>query len=289
MDQFIIFILAVILAFFIPGRLALLPLKRSFFEQIVIGSSIGIVLWALQGYIFGLLGIRWASFFYLAFCFILWIYLYKKYFIKLRIHFPNQIDILSFLIIIGGSILSLSAVWFMGVRQSNGLFFCCRGVPDAIYHLSLTNQLINNFPPYEPGMSGVLVKNYHYLSNLAVADLSRVFKLDFVRVQFQFMSLFLTLLLGASAFVLANILKLSVSFAIWLAIFFYGSGDILYLLFLLRGKGLNFGVTILDDATKLLAGPPRAFSIVIFIAGISLFLIWIKRKNTYSGILMALI
>src|SRR3990167_9412905 len=213
MVEFIIFILAVFVAFFIPGNLLLLPLKRTNFENIVLGTVLGIVLWSIQGYIFGFVGIRWMSYGYLTVVLILWIYYYRKIFFKsLNFKIPQKIDYLSIFIIILGTFLNLSAVWYLGIKQSDGLFFCCRGVPDAIYHLSLTSQLINNFPPYEPGMSGVLLKNYHFLSNLVVADLSRVFGLDFVKVQFQFMSILLALLLGASAFILANILKLRITF-----------------------------------------------------------------------------
>lgn len=290
MFEFFVFLVAASLAFFIPGSLALYPLRRSFAENLVLGTIIGIVLWSIQGYVFGSLGVRWMSSGYLAITLILWIYFYRNFFnFKNKISFPKRIDFLSLSIITLGTILNLSAVWFIGVKQADGLFFCCRGVPDAIYHLSLTNQIVNTFPPTEPGMDGVLVKNYHFLSNLVVADISRVFKLDFIRVQFQFMSVLLALLLGSSAFVLSNILKLGKSFGHWLALFLYASGDILYLLPFLRGQGFNFGVTILDDATKLLAGPPRAFSIVILLGGIALFLIWIKKKDLYPGLIMAIL
>lgn len=290
MLEIFLFFIASFLAFFVPGSLALYPLKRPIFENLVLGTILGIALWSIQGYIFGYLGIRWMSYGYLASALTAWVYLHKNLInFKSKIHTPKKIDSLSILIVILGTILNLSAVWFIGVKQNDGLFFCCRGVPDAIYHLSLTHQIIKDFPPTEPGMHEVLVKNYHFLSNLVVADLSRIFNLDFIKVQFQYMSVLLALLLGTSAFVISNILKLGKSFGRWLAIFLYGSGDVLYLLLFFRGKGLDFSVTILDDATKLLAGPPRAFSIVILLGGIALFLIWIKRKDFLSGFLMVLV
>lgn len=285
--QFITFLAAALFAFVIPGVNLLKPLKRPIFETIVLGTIVGIAFWAIQAYVFGFLGIRWFSYIYLIVNLLIFLFLYRKFFKLTKYKIPKRIDLLSILIVIFGALLNLSAVWFMGTRDSSGLYFCCRGVPDAIYHLSLTNELTRSFPPYEPGMTGIAVKNYHYLSNLVAADVARVFDLDFIKVQFQYLNLLIALLLGCMAFVVARVLTLGKVFARWLAVFMYGSGDILYLLLFLRGKGLNFNVTIFDDATKLLAGPPRAFSILILFAAICLLCIWIKKKNLYTGLLMA--
>lgn len=285
------FPIAFFLAFVIPGTLLIFPLKLNSFETLTIGSGFGVALWAIQGFVFGLLGARQLTYVYLLIFIIVWIYVVVGKRKKLKNYLRSFIclDPFSYVLIFLGSILALSAVWFMGVKVEDGLFFCCRGVPDAVYHLSLTNELINRFPPNEPGMNGVLVKNYHYFSNLVVADISRIFKLDYIQVQFRYMSFFLTLILGFSAFVFAKLLGLKKVFSRWLVVLFFGSGDILYLLLFLRGKGLNFGTTILDDATKLFAGPPRADSIVLFFCGICLFIIWIKKRNFYPGLLCSII
>lgn len=288
MISFFIFLISATLSFIIPGTIFLHSVKRPFLEKFILGVSVGMAFWVIQSYILGLLGLRILSYLYILFCFLIFMRLYVKSFKKLKLQ-TFKIDFLTSFIIIFGTILNLSAVWFIGVHDSEGYFMCCRGVPDAIYHLSLTNQIINNFPPFEPGMSGVAVKNYHFLSNLVSADISRMFGIDFVDVQFRFMSLLLGLLLGGTGFVLCKIIGLNKFIARVFLIFLYGSGDILYLLLLLRGKGINFDVTIIDDASKLLAGPPRAFSIVILLCGLSLFCLWIKKRALSTGILMGIV
>jgi len=202
--------------------------------------------------------------------------------------FP-KLDKASILIIVVGTLMNLSAVWFIGVKTADGLYFCCRGVPDAIYHLSLTNEIVKNFPPYEPGMAGVHVKNYHYFSNLLSADMARIFNLDFIKTQFEFMSLLTALLLGGSAYILGGLLKLNKIITRWFLIFLYASGDVIYLLLFSRGQGLNFNVTIMDDASKLLAGPPRALSIALLLSGICMLAIFIKKRSLYAGILTAIL
>jgi len=285
----IVFVFAWILAFFIPGDNLLRPLKLTVFERLILGTILGISIWALGGYFFGWIGARWLTYFYLVGNFLFWSKLNLSFKLKLPSFEFKKFDWTIPLIITGGSIFNLTAVWFIATNLAGGAYFCCRGTPDAIYHLALTNQIVKNFPPFEPGASDVLVKNYHFLSDLAVADLTRVFKIDIATLHYRYMSLLLALLLGSSSFVLCQILKLKMLFAKWLALFLYASGDIIYLLLFLRRDGLNFDVTILDDASKLLAGPPRAYSIVLFFGGLCLFLIWIRQRKILAGILTSIV
>jgi len=285
----IVFIFAWILAFFIPGDNLLKPLKLTVFERLILGTILGISIWALTGYFFGWIGARWLTYFYLVGNFLIWCKLNLTFKLKLPSLDFKKFDWTIPLIIIGGSIFNLTAVWFIATNLSGGVYFCCRGVPDAIYHLALTNQIVKNFPPFEPGASDVLVKNYHLLSDLVVVDLARIFKINIATLHFRYMSLLLALLLGSSAFVLSQILKLKTLFAKWLALFLYASGDIIYLLLFLRRDGLNFDVTILDDASKLLVGPPRAYSIILFLGGLCLFSIWIKQRKILAGFCASII
>jgi len=287
-SSFFLFLIAAFLAFYVPGNVFLhKKLEHNFLANFVIGTTLGIILWSIVGFVTGYIGLRMLMYPYLFLTFVIWLKLNFRSISNFNLK-GVKVDILSAVIVVVGTTLNLSAVWYMGVYGPEGLFFCCRGVPDAIYHLSLTDQIIKNFPPFEPGMTGMLVKNYHFLSNLVVADLSRVFAVDFISLQFRYMNLLLAILLGSSAFVLGNLLKLKILFSRMLAIFLYGSGDIIYLLLFLRGKGFDFSVTIVDDATKLLAGPPRAFSIVVFFSALGLLILWIKKKDLYLGILAGL-
>lgn len=69
----IIFLLAVVLAFFIPGDLFIRRLNLTNFQRVVLAVAGGMVLWALQGFIFGFLGLRDLTYVYLAVCGILWL------------------------------------------------------------------------------------------------------------------------------------------------------------------------------------------------------------------------
>ncbi|MDO8659030.1 MAG: hypothetical protein Q7K54_00340 [Candidatus Parcubacteria bacterium] len=70
------FISAVLVAFYIPGRVVLgkyLNKSPNIFFPIVISLVVGIVLWAYQGAILGYLGVRLLSYLYLGIFFFIWI------------------------------------------------------------------------------------------------------------------------------------------------------------------------------------------------------------------------
>lgn len=280
-----VFIFAVFTAFYIPGENLLRKVGLKSHYRLVLSVILGIVLFAFQGLIFGYLGMRWLTYVYLAINFIFWVTRFTR---PKLISFPKFDKVLA-LIIFFGVLFQLSSVWLISSRQNNEIFFCCRNVPDAVYHLSLINELTKRFPPYEPGMYGVVVQNYHYFANLVIAEVIRVYILPLEVVTYQYFSLLISLLLGLSGILLGSILNLGSSFKRWLLILFYFNGDIIYLFTAIIGKGFVFNSQILDDGTQFLTGPPRSFSVVILIAGISFLLLWLKERRIFLGLITALV
>jgi len=288
--SFFYFFLAVFLAFYIPGTIVLKKLKLQFFANFVLSIVLGMVLFAWQGMIFGYLGIRWASYIYLISGLILWTYLLfkEKSWNKLKVSNLGKLNIGLVFLIILGTILQLSTTFFQGVIFKNGMYFCC-AVPDSLYHIALTNQIVKAFPPIEPGMSGVIVHNYHYWSNLVAAELIRVFKLPLIATQYQYFTFLISIFIGLSAVMFTQIFGMARKYAYWLVFFLYFSGDITYLLLFILGKGLSFDLPFLENAAWLWISPPRVFATVIFFAGLSSLYLWIKRRDFLTGIIVAFI
>lgn len=287
--SFLYFGLAVVFAFFIPGNLLIRPLRLSPLAQIVLSIIVGLVLWGWQGMVFGYLGIRWLSYVYLLMTFSLWLRsnLHPTAIFQKIPHF--KFDWLLVTIIALGTFVQVNIVWFNGTLISQGLYFCCGNSSDNLFHIALTNQIIQNFPPYQPGMYGTIVQNYHYWSNIVVAELVRVFGLPLIATQFQYSTIFISLFLGLTALIFGQIIKIGRAFTAWLLFFLYFSGDLIFLLLFYLGKGFNFSLGSLEDGAKFLENPPRAVSIIVFFAGISLLTLWLKRKDLRTGLLMALV
>lgn len=282
MVYFLYFVLAVIGAFFIPGDLLVGKLKLKIGQRIVLAFVTGLVLWSLIGLVFGFLNLRFLFYPYLIIAFVLWIRTNRKSFGRqLGQIRAGRADLLLVILIVLGTAMQWASVAFMGIKYDGGMYFF-HTIPDSLYHLALTNELTKNFPAYEPGMSGVLVKNYHILFNLMVADLVKVFGLPLIETQTHYLTLLLSLGVGATAWVLGELLEIGRGFVRWLVFFIYFAGDILYLFLLVLGKGLEFEVRVLHDSTKLWFSPPRVVALVVLLGALSFLVIWIRRKNNFG-------
>lgn len=290
MWSLLVFVFAAFSAFFIPGDVLLKKLRLGIFERLVLGTVVGIVLFAFQGAVFGYLHIRWATYLYLIFWGIYWLVTNFKSILaaKPKLNFKN-IDLILGVTILVGVLIQLSAVWNINVATTNGIMFCCRNIPDTIYHLSLTNELTKNFPPFEPGLPGVVVHNYHYWSNLVSAELVRIYGLPVAGTVYQYLALLVSLLVGGAGLVMGKTFGMSKPFNRWLIFFLYFFGDILFIFTAILGQGIHMNFSMLDDASQLLTGPPRAFSIAILFGGISLLGYWLKNKDFRTGFITMLV
>ena len=89
--------------------------------------------------------------------------------------------------------------------------------------------------------------------------------------------------------VFAQLLKIGKNFTRWLVLLLYLGGDFVWLLVLiLRGSNI-FNMHPLESGQQMLENLPRAFAVVVFMASLSLFLIWIKKKDLRLGIILALV
>lgn len=286
--NFFYFGLIMIFEFFFPGDLILGKFKTNIFIRFVLGVVLGFVMWAWQGYIFGYLGIRNLSYLYLLTVIILWIKYRYKFFIKQLREQPfnfKRIDLVTLGILAVGIVIQNLPMWGNGLLFVNkGMYFCCGNQLDNFFHFALTQNIVFNFPPLEPGMSGALVKNYHYWFNLALADLVRVFHLPLLPTLFQYSSFFLSVFYGLTLIVLSQFLNLKKVFTRTLLFFsFFGADAIFVLLLIVRRLGYWNDVSSLEDGLSFLINPPRASSMVIAIAGLAALVWWYKKRNWQIG------
>lgn len=277
------------MTFFIPGSVVLKRFKLPFFDNLILSLIVGIAFWIWQGFIFGHLQIRWATYIYLSLFFLIWIKSsdIKEFFKKdFRLGQFSVVNLAIVFVLLLGTGYLLLTTFLNGVRVEKGLYFCC-GLPDSLYHLALTNQLVREFPPIEPGVSGIIVQNYHYLGNLMVADFIRIFKLPLIASQYQYFVMFFSIMLGLVAISFSRIFKLGRRFLFWLLIFLYFSGDIIFLLTFLLGRGFDFSTPFLHHSGWLWVSPPRVFASVIFLGGLSLFGLWLRVKDVYLGLVLS--
>lgn len=289
---FAYFFIAVFVTCVIPA-MVILPRKISRDPVLLagIGLPVGLALWAWQGYILGSLGIRWASYIYLIVFTALWLRMLAK-----GRNFPSlkqtlsafTADRMTLFLIFSGAILQVSKLFLTAVRIGGRVWFCCGNLSDNFWFAGVSQELVRHFPPEQPAMSGVLLTNYHYWSNLAIADLSRVFGIPVLAVQFQFISVLTAILLGLTAVAFARIHKLSPSFLRWLVFFLYFGGDAIYwILFLLSGR-IDFSMSAMETGMTFLVNMPRAVAVVVFMGVVNLLSLFITESSLRTGFLIAL-
>lgn len=286
--NFLYFIFAVFVSAYIPGSLLLRSLKLDGFSKIIMSLVLGVVLWGYQGFIFGYLGLRVLSYVYIGIAFIFWIYSRRKE--KWHFTLPKMFsksNILPAVIILVGTVVQLLTIWFNGIITQKGLYFCC-GI-DTVYHLALTGEVVKSFPPLEPGSVNIVVQNYHYFSNVVIAEWVRVFHLPLTATYFQYATVLFSALIGLTAVVFGRVYKMTKGYVNWLLFFLYFSGSFTYILLLLFQHKIDLSSSILHDATSLWFSPPRVYAIVIFLTGMSIIRYWIKEKSFTIGLIAAML
>ncbi len=281
-------ILAIIIAFYIPGRVVLGKQRLEGIATFACSMILGLVLWGWQGYVFGYLHARFLSYIYLFIFFI--IFVYKKYNI-LRLKNPGKIDYLSILIIIMGVISQVGPYYKTGLITEKGLYLPpFNYATDHIGHTSLINEMVKRFQPFEPGMYGILVANYHYWFNLVTAELIRVFYLPLFQTQYIGMYFFGSLMLGITAYVFSTSIIKSINFSRWLLFFLYFGGDASYWLSFITTRKFDFQVpSIIDYSALFMDNPPRAFSIIILFVAIYLIFQNLKKIKKREFIIISIL
>lgn len=278
--------IAIFIVIFIPGYVVLksLQLGQKFLFNTVQSLVIGTAMWVAQGFLLGFLGLRVVTYLYI-FVFILFFLRVKK-FKRPIINFGKN-EVFVFLLILVGVFVQSSAAFFMGVRSSHGLSFCCVDISDNLYFASLSQAVSNNIPPFEPGLFGVVVKNYHYLSNVFVGELVRIFNLPVMFVQFQVSNIYLPVMLGLTTLVFGRAVTKKWSFSYWLLFFIYFGGDFVWFILLFRDNPNIFSMSSLEDGAKFLSNPPRAYAVIQLMGGLSLLKVMLGTKKNIASVLTA--
>jgi hypothetical protein len=275
-----LFIVAAFLAFYIPGRVILGTQKNlSNIGIFALSFILGIVLWAWQGYVFGFLQLRWLSYVYLLV--FLGVFIKKSYYllqtpqIKVR-----KLDWLTIFIAAVGIIAQIIPHFRNGETTSLGVFITNNNSPDQVWHAALVEELLKRFPPFEPGMFGIYLNNYHFWFNLVTADLIRVFHLPLFQTTFIGMYSLIPFLLALIVYSLATSIYNSKLFIRFFMFFVYFSGDaVLWFLALTQHKiSMSLG-WLFEDGTNFMDTPGRGVAVVIVFAGL---LLLFKNKEKIS-------
>lgn len=279
------------LSFWVPGFTALSFVGASMPLLMWASVPVGIALWGWQGWIVAWIGQRWLTYPYLGVASIAAILYWKKRRISIRDVLCSlpPFDRLSVLILIIGVVLQSVMVWNVFVPFHGTLAQCCVDGNDTIWYASLTKSVLQSFPPQTPGLSGVLLKNYHYWSQLVSAELVRVFSVPQYAIQFRYIGVLLSVYYGIIFSMFLFQYRKDQRSIRWLLFFLYFGGDLLFLIVLFVHHMYGFPGSSLEDGVRFLGNPPRSMAVVVALVWILLWSNWRTSMNKKRVLLLSLI
>ncbi len=283
----VLFLIASVASFYLPGIVLSRWVGITDQKKHLLAWMIGIAFWGIQSYVFGWLQVRWSTYFYLAF------FGWQAW--KLReqwwpITYHLGYTSLQKVILVIGTMLFLIPVIGSGWRTSEGIAYYWINAYDGLYHLSLSRSLVESVPPIEPGAYDLVVQNYHYLSNLIIADFGRVWQLPINHLYFQFFPVLIAVLLGLTVGQLLKTWsgqKTTVTLGLLL---FYLAGEISWLLtwILKSGTELPFN-NYIDSGVIQFLNPPQAFAKLLFFTSLILLRDFWQKKSWKLAVILGVI
>ncbi|HUD09760.1 MAG TPA: hypothetical protein VMR77_03090 [Patescibacteria group bacterium] len=206
--NFILFLVLVFLVVYLPGRL-LLRLSGYKFASFLITISSSLVI-GLAVFLFGAYLLSWIKipFTYNLIIPIALLLEFKNSYAE----FKRNIKIRNFftpeaLLIVLGSTLMAYTTWNSGTYKNGEMLLYGVNGGDSVYHLALIGSLISNFPPFHPGLAGVLLRGYNFFYDFLISNFAQFYHFNPLDLFFRYFSFLISLILGFSSLSLAKFLK----------------------------------------------------------------------------------
>jgi len=281
----ILFLLVLVLAVFIPGAVLLswVKSKFSFSERLVLSFSVGLVIFTLLGFFLSLLGLR---FLILPVELVFVFYFFKK---KIYQEFkrPGKIEKWPVLAVVIGGLTQALLMLKSGLPFKGGLAFWGVHGYDGIWHTSLIAELARAFPPQNPGFVGHLLKNYHFLTDLFIAQIHLFSQIPILDLYFRFCPLFFVFLLNSLIYIFALRWsgKKTVAF---LSIFFVSiAGSFGWILPFLGFGSNNWETAFWGIQTpSSFVNPPFGISLIIILSGLIILDFYQRKKERILAFLL---
>ncbi len=280
----ILFIAALFICFFIPGKILLKILKPQLtgLEEIFFTTILGLVAFTLTSYV--LESIKFFPIMYLLLIGLTFYFFKKRKSIELS--FP-KLDKKPFFTVLILAILFGIPMYLSGEKNGEFLLYGANHA-DAAFHISLIHELQFRFPPNHPGFAGGILQNYHFFADYVVAKITQIFHIDTFATYFILYPFFTALSWGVGVYLLMKKWSGNKNVALWAVFLTYFGGSFAFILRLrgINGLSLDSAFGMLQPAVSLV-NPPFAISIVILICG--LFSLFEYTKTKKKGWLIPII
>lgn len=277
--------------FYITGRV-ILKMTHVFSdsESFILSPLLGMAMFSLSQYFFGFVNLEPVTYLLALGAFFYWLKDAKREIKTIKKGFGFFLkDKLLFLILLLGVPVVLVSVFTSGLLAGNSVGFYSINPIDGNYHIALIRSLVKSIPPEEPGMTGVLVKNYHYFSDLVLAGIIRILPLPIFNLFYQYFPFFLAVFYSLAGYQFSSTLGFGKNSARFFVFFLLFAGGLGYLFMYIFTGSWDFTLTALDNSALIFTNPPRISAQTLLLAGGISFYKWLKTKEKIAGFITAII
>ncbi|MFA5532653.1 MAG: hypothetical protein WDA13_03625 [Candidatus Shapirobacteria bacterium] len=192
----------------------------------------------------------------------------------------QKINILLIVLILIGSFFTVMTMFRSGLTYDFGIGFWGPNGHDAIWHLSLINQLKQNIPPKNPIFSGTILNNYHIGFDLITAAISNLLNISSSTLYFRILPIIFAILIGLLSYSLAYLITKNKNTSLIFVFLNYFAGSFGWIVTLIKSGSLG-GESLfwsMQSASTLL-NPPFSLSIIFLFSGL---ILWLKHKDSES-------
>ncbi len=248
-----LFIIILISAFYLPGRFLLRRIQypqKDFLSIATMSFGVGIALFLIGTYMLSWLHISYLyNLFVLVTIFLEWKDSLEEWKKNFSLHYIFQLE---FLIILLGSIGMVALVATSGITNSWGMVFYSANGVDSVYHISLINSIIQQFPPNNPSVSGVALHGYHILYDFLIAQLVSQYHFNTLDMFFRLFPVFMSIFYGFAGLTLVKFLKFTRQQSLlFLFLLYFAQGFRVILVTLLHAQGLHYDPVIVQSLSHV--------------------------------------
>lgn len=263
---FPIFLALSLLVFYLPGYFILSRSKASLRsdEIIVLGFSIGIIAFLVQGIVFRIIHTPFLSFLlYLAII----AYVLKKF--RLTIFTPIAClfkEKFLTAILLFGTLVEGFINFPSGFLYPGGHLYWSSHGHDGLWHIVVIEAIKKDFPPKNLLYAGEKIFNYHYFVDILIAEFNRLFPFFYsLDLYFRYFTFLIAFLMGIAVYSFLTTWQKNKTIGLLGVFFAYFVGSFGYLVLLIQGRGFFGGETIfwVSQGNTMIGNPPQAICFVL--------------------------
>lgn len=276
-----IFLVCIFFVIYLPGYLLLSKVHKDIndSETISLSLSVGIVLLVILGVVLGLTSLRYLLLPILLILAFISFVKFKRILIKPWCLFTKNKLLLT--IILLGILIQGFISFPSGYQYREGLLFWSSQGFDGFWHISIMEEIKKGFPPQIPGFAGEKLVNYHYLSDILMGEVARIFPFfSSLDLYFRFFPVLFSFLMGISVFSFVQRWQ-NKRVAYWALFFTYFTGSFGYIVTFIKNRQLFGGETAFWAAqlNTVIANPPHAVAISLILASLVSVLLYLETRT----------